>query len=105
MPNSTAIRNDFMTRRSKGLFVGRTRNLARHHRPSTLSVSERIKKFGVGDRVAIVPKGNFRDIPHPRYRGKIGKVIEVRGSACVVEVNVFNAKRKLVVPVLHLNGV
>ena len=92
-----------MSKRSAGLFVGRTRNLARHHRPSELSVSEIIKSFEVGDKVAIVPKGNFRNIPHPRYRGRIGKVIEKRGSAYVVELNMFNATRKLIVPSVHLD--
>jgi large subunit ribosomal protein L21e len=96
---------DSMTKRSSGIFVGKTRHLARHHMPSSLRVSETIKRFEIGDKVAIVPKGNFKNIPHPRYRGKIGKVIEVRGSAYVVEIKVFNATRKLVVPALHLDKI
>ncbi len=94
-----------MTKRSAGLFAGRTRHLARHHRPSELSVSEIIKTFKVGDNVAIVPKGNFRNIPHPRYRGRIGRVIEKRGSAYVVEVQMMDATRKLVVPAIHLKRI
>ena len=94
-------RVEFM-KRSAGLFVGKTRHLARHHRPSSLSVSATIKSFNIGDNVVIVPKGNFKNIPHPRYRGKVGKVIEKRGAAYVVKVNVFNTTRKLVVPVIHL---
>lgn len=94
-----------MTKRSQGLFSGRTRHLARHHKPSTLSVSKTIKSFKVGDNVAIVPKGSFKNIPHPRYRGKVGKVIEVRGTGCVVELNIFKAKIRLVVPGLHLEKV
>jgi large subunit ribosomal protein L21e len=89
-------------KRSAGLFIGRTRHLARHHRPSSLSVSATIKSFNIGDNVVIVPKGCFKNIPHPRYRGKVGKVIEKRGAAYVVKVNVFNTTRKLVVPVIHL---
>ncbi len=91
-----------MTKRSQGLFAGRTRHLARHHKPSLLSVSERIKSFKEGDRVAIVPKGNFKDIPHPRYRGKIGRVIERRGGAYVVELRIMNSVKRLTVPALHL---
>lgn len=94
-----------MTKRSNGLFTGKTRHLARHHRPSSLSVSETIKSFKVGDNVAIVPKGSFKNIPHPRYKGKVGKVIEVRGTGYVVQLNVFKAKVVLVVPGLHLNKV
>jgi large subunit ribosomal protein L21e len=94
-----------MTKRSQGLFAGRTRHLARHHKPSLLSVSERIKSFENGDRVAIIPKGNFRNIPHPRYRGKIGKVIERRGGAYVVELKIMNSTKRLIVPALHLKKV
>jgi ribosomal protein L21E len=92
-----------MTKRSNGLFSGRTRHLARHHKPSTLSVSESIKTFKVGDRVAIVPKGNFKNIAHPRYRGKVGKIIERRGNGYVVEINVFKSVKRMTVPVLHLS--
>ncbi len=91
-----------MSKRSHGLFVGKTRHLARHHKPSQLSVSDHIKKFEVGDKVAIVPKGNFRDIPHPRYRGRVGTVMEKRGSAYVVTVTIMSAQRTLIVPGIHL---
>lgn len=91
-----------MSKRSNGLFSGHSRHLARHHKPSTLSVRELIKSFKPGDSVAIVPKTNTRDIPHPRYRGRVAKVIEQRGSAYVVELKMFNARKRLVVPTLHL---
>ncbi len=91
-----------MTKRSHGLFVGKTRHLSRHHVPSQLSVRTFIKSFKVGDQVAVVPKGNFRDIPHPRYRGKIGTVLEQRGSAYVVKVKIMSAYRTLIVPARHL---
>ncbi|MGB9732473.1 MAG: 50S ribosomal protein L21e [Candidatus Micrarchaeia archaeon] len=92
-----------MTERSHGLFVGRTRHLARHHKPSRLGITKLIKNFKVGDKVAIVQKGNFRNIPHPRYRGKVGVVIEKRGSSYVVEVPVSRStKRKIIVPEMHL---
>ena len=94
-----------MTRRSQGLFAGKTRHLARHHKPSTLSVHESIKGFAPGDTVAIVPKGSVKNIPHPRYKGKVGKVIEKRGSAYVVELKIMSATKRLVVPVLHLKKV
>ncbi len=94
-----------MSERSAGLFSGRTRHLARHHKPSRLSVADIIKNLKIGERVAIVPKGNFKNIPHPRYRGKVGKVLERRGSAYVVELNVFRATKRLTVPALHLKKV
>ncbi|MEM0074515.1 MAG: hypothetical protein QXR85_00800 [Candidatus Micrarchaeaceae archaeon] len=92
--------------RSQGLFSGRSRHLSRHHMPSKLGISEIVKQFNIGDKVAIVPKSNFRDIPHPRYRGKIGTVIGKRGSAYEVEINVSKTTRRmLVVPQRHLEKV
>ena len=92
-----------MTERSHGLFVGRTRHLARHHKPSRLSISSRLKSFKPGDKVVIVPKGNFKDIPHPRYRGRVATVMERRGNAYVVKLNVpKSTSRTLVVNQVHL---
>ncbi|MGC9099262.1 MAG: 50S ribosomal protein L21e [Candidatus Micrarchaeia archaeon] len=92
-----------MTERSHGLFVGRTRHLARHHKPSRLGLTKQIKSFNIGEKVVIVQKGNFRNIPHPRYRGRVGTVIEKRGSSYVVEIKLTpSTLRKIVVPQLHL---
>src|SRR5271157_3699897 len=88
---TTNAENEFwcfsMTERSHGLFSGRTRNLARHHKPGKLTIGKLLKDFKEGDRVTIVPKGNFKDIPHPRYRGRVGIVTEKRGGAYVVKFN------------------
>lgn len=95
-----------MTERSHGLFQGRTRHLARHHKPGKLGISSLIKEFKAGDKVAIVPKGNFKDIPHPRYRGRIAKVLEKRGGAYVVEIQLTKqTKRTLVINQRHLDKV
>lgn len=91
-----------MTKRSHGLFAGRTRHLARHHKPSRLNTGALIKGFSIGDRVSIVPKGNMRNIPHPRYRGKTGTIIEKRGQAYAVRVRIMSANRTLIVPSIHL---
>ena len=91
-----------MTKKSNGLFSRRSRNLARHHKPSKLRVRDLIKSFEVGERVAIVPKGSFNDIPHPRYKGRVGVVEAKRGSSYVVRVRMMSAYKTLIVPVRHL---
>ncbi len=89
--------------RSRGLFSGRSRHLARHNRPSKMTISEQIKRFESGDKVVVVPKGNFRDIPHPRYRGRIGRVLGRQGDAYIVEIGVSKSvRKKLVVPEAYL---
>ncbi|MCL4403206.1 MAG: hypothetical protein M1500_03845 [Candidatus Marsarchaeota archaeon] len=94
-----------MSNNSKGQFSGRTRNIARHFKPSKLSVNHHIKSFEIGDTVAIVPKSNNRDAPHPRYRGRVGKIIDRRGMAYVVEIRQFRTVKELVIPALHLEKV
>ncbi len=72
--------------------------------PSRLGISKRIKSFDIGSKVVILPKGNFRNIPHPRYRGRVAKVMEKRGDSYVVEIDVSKSMKKtLVVPQIHLN--
>ena len=73
--------------------------------PSKIKVREVIKSYEVGDTVAIVPKANMKNIPHPRYKGRIARVLEKRGSAYVVELKMFNATKRLTVPGLHLKKV
>ncbi len=75
-----------MGARSHGLFSGRSRHLSRHGKLSTLGLSKLINKFEIGDKVVIAPHGNFSNIPHPRYKGRIGTVVGSRGSAYVVKV-------------------
>ena len=94
---------DSMSQRSHGLFIGRTRNLARHNKPSTLGITRLIKRFDVGSKVVISQKSNFRNIPHPRYKGRVGTVVEKRGDSYVVEFDVSKSmKRKVIVPQMHL---
>jgi|SRR5271157_1291328 len=93
-----------MTERSHGLFSGRTRHLSRHHKPGKLTISKLLKDFKEGDKVTIIPKGNFKDIPHPRYKGRVGVVVEKRGGAYVVEFNVSKQTvRTLIVNQRHLD--
>ncbi|MHB1830435.1 MAG: 50S ribosomal protein L21e [Candidatus Micrarchaeaceae archaeon] len=93
-----------MSQRSHGLFVGRTRQLARHHKPSKLGITELIKNFTIGDKVVIMPKSNFKNIPHPRYKGRICMVVERRGDAYVVEFDVSKSiTRRIIVPQMHLD--
>ncbi|MEM0149847.1 MAG: hypothetical protein QXW10_03055 [Candidatus Micrarchaeaceae archaeon] len=92
-------------KKSNGLLSGRSRNLSRHHRPSQLAIRDVIKAFGIGDRVAIVPKGSSRDIPHPRFKGKVGTILGVRGDAYVVDVKDIKAHKQLIVSAKHLEKV
>ncbi|MCL5419734.1 MAG: 50S ribosomal protein L21e [Candidatus Marsarchaeota archaeon] len=92
-----------MAGRSHGLFAGRSRHLSRHDKLSTLGISRLINKFSVGEKVVVVPHGSFRNIPHPRYKGRVGSVVGSRGKAYVIEIELSKSmKRTLVVPQEYL---
>lgn len=62
-----------------------------------------INDFPNGSKVIIMPRGTFRNIPHPRYRGKNAIVIARRGDAYEVEIMVSKSKsRRIIVPQMHL---
>ncbi|MGC8568130.1 MAG: hypothetical protein ACP5RP_03005 [Candidatus Micrarchaeia archaeon] len=94
-----------MTQKSKGKFNGSTRNIARHNKLSVLSTKNMIKEFNVGDKVAIVPKGNIKNAPDPRFRGIIGTITGKRGKAYTVKIKVFSTTKEILVPALHLEAI
>jgi large subunit ribosomal protein L21e len=88
---------------SHGIFAGRSRHLSRHDKPSKLGISKLINRFNKGDKVIIAPHGNFANIPHPRYKGRVGTVIEARGSAYVIDIPLTKSTRRtLIVPQMYL---
>lgn len=79
--------------------VGNTRRLKGK---STVSVAQYMKTFNIGDSVVITPRAKFIGLPHMRYAGRHGKVIEKRGKSYIVIVGDFKATKKLVVSPIHL---
>jgi len=67
-----------------------------------LGVPKLVKKFKVGDVVAIDLKPDQSGMPHPRYRGRHGVVVGKRGKAYVVKLKFMSAVKELVVPAVHL---
>ncbi len=73
-------------------------------RPSEMGLSKIVRSFEIGTKVVVMPRSTFRNIPHPRYRGRIGIVVEKRGDAYVVEMQLSKStKRRLIVPQMHLD--
>ena len=92
-----------MVRRSLGKLSKRSRLLRRRSRTS-LSVSQRLKQLSVGDKVHLTHMPG-RSMPHPRYRGRTGSVVGLRGSAYVVEIADHNMIKRLVIEGAHLTKV
>ena len=90
-----------MAKRSVGKLSKRTRLLRRKNRERT-SIGSMLKAFKTGDKVAVDPKSRFSGMPHPRFRGMSGTVVDKRGNAYVVKVKVGGMVKTLVVPPVHL---
>jgi large subunit ribosomal protein L21e len=88
-------------KRSKGKLTGKTRSVGRNSK--TLKISDIVKEFNLGDKVIIKIRGNYhKGIPHPRYTGKVGKVVEKRGSSYVIEIKDGNKLKELISSAVHL---
>ncbi|PSN90086.1 50S ribosomal protein L21e [Candidatus Marsarchaeota G2 archaeon OSP_D] len=62
-----------------------------------------IKEFGVGSKVVIdIEPSVQKGMPHRRYQGKIGTIVEKRGRAYVVKVPMEPEDRVIVVRPVHI---
>lgn len=90
-------------RRSLGKMSKRSRALGAAARK--LTVPGLISGYSVGDVVAVDSQSKYSGMPHPRYRGRTGRIVETRGKAYVVLIKDGNMEKKLVVPPVHLRKV
>ena len=87
-------------RRSLGKMSKRSRALGQAARK--LTIPGLISSFKVGQTVAIDSQSKYSGMPHPRYRGKTGTIIETRGKAYVVRIKDMNMTKELIIPPVHL---
>jgi len=92
-----------MVRRSLGKLSKRTRLLKRSAR-RPLTIKRKLSRLKVGDKVHLTPIST-PSMPHPRYRGRTGSVIGLRGRAYVVEITDYNATKRLIIEGVHLTKV
>lgn len=88
-----------MVKRSKGAMCGSTRKLKGK---SIISVSRTVRTYNIGDKVVITPKARGSGLPHLRYSGKHGVILEKRGKGYVVEVRDYSQKKKVIAGPVHL---
>lgn len=86
-------------KRSRGTLSRATRKLKIKRKLTAVDV---LKEFKIGDKVIIEPIVNQKGFPHPRFKGKTGIVIGIRGNSYEVEIKDFERKKLLVVPSVHL---
>ena len=89
-------------RRSLGKMSKKSRALGAAARK--LTVTGLVSSFSVGDCVAIDPQSKYSGMPHPRYRGRTGTIVDTRGKAYVVRISDGRMKKELAVPPVHLRA-
>jgi len=92
-------------RRSKGRMAKKSRILGRKTRKHKVTPAEIVRELLVGSKVQIVPKGQFEDFPHMRYAGRVGKIVDKKGNAYVVEVKDGNKIKKIIASPVHLKSI
>ena len=90
-------------RRSLGKMSKKSRALGAAARK--LTVPGLVRSFSVGDCVALDPQSKYSGMPHPRYRGRTGTIVDTRGKAYVVRIADGRMMKELTVPPVHLRVV
>jgi large subunit ribosomal protein L21e len=88
-----------MVKRSKGTLSKKTKRTTRKKK---ITVSEKVRKFSVGDKVVYNPVASTKGRPHLRYRNKHGRIVEKRGNGYVVEIKDGGKKKFLISDPIHL---
>ena len=91
-----------MSQKSKG---PRLRTRKRLKQPSGYrpTITKFLQKFEIGEKVVIKQEpSSHKGMPHPRFKGLVGKVIAKRGKAYVVEVKVGKKIKKVISRPEHL---
>jgi large subunit ribosomal protein L21e len=91
-------------KKSKG-FRTRTRRLLRKkpREKGKTSLSKLLHEYEPGSRVVVkIEPSVHKGMPHKRYHGKVGKIIQKRGRSYVVSVTQGKTAKKIIVRPEHL---
>ncbi|MFH1127175.1 MAG: 50S ribosomal protein L21e [archaeon] len=89
-------------RRSRG-FRNKTRQTLKQKTRAKLTITQRLKEIEIGSKVVVYLQPSFQNgMPHPRYHGTIGSVIEKRGRAYILAVKDQNKPKTLIASPEHI---
>ena len=95
-----------MMKKSRGYRSGTRNVFKKHTRQRGLPPLSRIlRKYEPGEKVSIVIDPSVhKGQPHMRFHGKIGTILEKRGRAYVVSVNMGNSRKIIIARPEHLRS-
>ncbi|MFQ5891282.1 MAG: 50S ribosomal protein L21e [Candidatus Methanofastidiosia archaeon] len=92
--------------RSKG-FRSKTRGKLkkRARARGMISLSRILSDFKVGERVSVVIEPSIhKGMPHPKFQGLTGKVLEKRGNSYLIEIRDGGKLKRVISRPEHLKG-
>jgi len=91
-----------MSRSGRGFRTGTRRKFKKAHR-AKFTVERYLMEFHPKQRVVIdVDPSSAKNMPHYRYKGKVGVVVRKRGQAYVISVKLGNKEKTLMLKPEHL---
>jgi large subunit ribosomal protein L21e len=94
-----------MVKKSKG-FRSRTRKKLKQKPGYRPAITKFLQKFEIGQKVVIVPEPSSQSgLPHPRFKGRYGKIIGRRGRAYIVEIRSGDKIKKIISNPEHLKAI
>ena len=94
-----------MVKKSRGFRSG-TRKKLRQKPSRRPAITKYLRTFRVGEKVMLMPEpASQKGMPFPRYKGKVGSVVEMRGKSYLVEIVDGKKKKKIISRPEHLKRV
>ncbi len=91
-----------MSRSGRGFRTGTRRKFKKAHK-AKFTVERYLMEFHPKQRVVIdVEPSSAKNMPHYRYKGKVGVVVRKRGQAYVISVKLGNKDKTLMLRPEHL---
>jgi large subunit ribosomal protein L21e len=79
--------------------------LRKRVREKGIKIRKTLQEFEIGQTVHVdIESAMHKGMPHPRFQGKTGKVVGVRGKAYLVEVRDGGKYKTLIVRPEHLKS-
>jgi large subunit ribosomal protein L21e len=94
-----------MTRKSRGFRSGTREKLTQKpgYRPA---ITKFLQEFRKNQTVVILQEPSSQSgMPHPRFKGKMGKIIGKQGKAYIIEISDGNKVKKLIAKPEHLKAI
>jgi large subunit ribosomal protein L21e len=99
------LKVDCMVKKSRGFRVGTRKKLTQ--KPARRSaITKYLQEFKNNQRVMILQEPSSQQgMPHPRFKGKIGRIVSRQGKAYIVEILDGNKVKRLISRPEHLKAI